>query len=43
MFHGHKGFNKVQIDILKPTIIILDRIIKALYEKLSTDDLPEVG
>lgn len=37
MFHGHKGFNKVQIDILKPTIIILDRIIKGLYEKLSTE------
>ena len=38
MFHGHKGFNEVQVEILRPAIIILQRIIRLLYDKLSDDD-----
>jgi hypothetical protein len=34
MFHGHKGFNKVQIEILQPIIIILEKTIKIAFEKL---------
>lgn len=37
MFHGHKGFTEIQVDILRPTIVILENIIKALYGKLSTE------
>ncbi len=37
MFHGHKGFNEIQVEILKPTIILLQKIVTLLYEKLSTE------
>lgn len=38
MFHGHKGFNEIQVEILRPAIIILQKIVRLLYEKLSYDD-----
>lgn len=38
MFHGHKGFNEIQVEILRPAIIILQKIIRLLWEKLSGDD-----
>lgn len=38
MFHGHKGFDKVQIKLLKPIIIILKRIICILYDKLAVEN-----
>lgn len=33
--HGHKSFNGVQVDILKPVISILNEIITILHKKLS--------
>ena len=41
MFHGHKGFDRVQIDILVPLTILLDKLTTLLYERLGSDD--EVG
>ena len=38
MFHGHKGFDEIQVEILRPAIIILQKIVRLLYEKLSHDD-----
>jgi hypothetical protein len=37
MFHGHKGFDRVQIDILIPLTILLDKLTTLLYERLSSD------
>ena len=34
MFHGHKGFDKVQIEILKPTIVLLRKTITIALDKL---------
>jgi hypothetical protein len=38
MFHGNKDFTRVQVPLLRPAIIIIDKISKLLYEKLSTND-----
>lgn len=38
MFHGHKGFDKVQIEILKPTIILLRKTITIALDKLKRSD-----
>jgi hypothetical protein len=38
MFHGHKGFNAVQVDLLKPLSVVLKETNKILYEKLSRDN-----
>lgn len=32
LFHGHKGFEPVQVDLLRPTISILATVIKSLHE-----------
>lgn len=37
MFHGHKGFDKIQIEILTPVNTLLDKLASLLYEKLSSD------
>lgn len=37
MFHGHKGFTPVQVKILRPVITVLENIIRALCDKLSTE------
>ncbi|MBI3930386.1 MAG: hypothetical protein HY325_00030 [Chloroflexi bacterium] len=37
MFHGHKGFDRVQIEILVPLNILLDKLTILLYERLSND------
>lgn len=34
MFHGHKGFNEVQAELLDPIIVILEKVIELLYKKL---------
>jgi len=34
MFHGHKGFHEIQVEILEPTIILLQKIVTLLYQKL---------
>lgn len=34
MFHGHKGFDEVQIEILEPTIILLQKTITIVLHKL---------
>lgn len=41
MFHGHKGFDSVQTEILVPVIVLLNKLAVLLYERLSSDD--EVG
>ena len=38
MFHGHKGFDAVQVDLLKPLCVVLKTTNEILYEKLSTDN-----
>lgn len=37
MFHAHKGFHRVQLDLLRPSIVILGKIIALLHNKLSQD------
>lgn len=37
MFHGHKGFNEIQKELLTPITIILEKMIKLIYEKLEND------
>ena len=39
MFHAHKGFSEIQIDLLKPATIILRNAIEILYTKLQQDYL----
>ena len=38
MFHGHKGFNKIQIGILQPTIVLLRKTITIALDKLQRND-----
>jgi len=38
MFHGHKGFQEVQVALLKPLSCILKATVEILYEKLERDD-----
>ena len=38
MFHGHKGFEGVQVDLLKPLCVVLKATNEILYEKLNTDN-----
>ncbi|AOE50529.1 hypothetical protein [Kangiella sediminilitoris] len=35
MFHGHKQFEEVQVELLRPVTVILKTIILELYSKLS--------
>ena len=37
MFHGHKGFHPVQLDLLRPLTLVLEKIIGTLYLKLGED------
>ena len=37
MFHGHKGFDEVQVEILSPANTLLKKLTILLYEKLSQD------
>ena len=41
MFHGHKGFDSMQTEILVPVTILLNKLAVLLYERLSSDH--EVG
>jgi hypothetical protein len=36
MFHSHKGFHQVQIEILKPVTLILRKVVELLYQELSS-------
>ena len=38
LFHGHKGYNPVQIELLQPMIDILEMIIENTYKKLQSDN-----
>jgi len=38
MFHGHKGFDSVQTELLVPVNLLLDKLTALLYERLSSDD-----
>ena len=37
MFHGHKGFDSMQTEILVPVTVLLDKLAILLYERLSSD------
>jgi len=37
MFHAHKGFTEIQLDLVRPSIIILNKVISVLYNKLTQD------
>lgn len=37
MFHGHKGFDRVQAEILAPVNVLLNKLAGLLYERLSAD------
>jgi hypothetical protein len=39
LFHGHKGFDDVQLEIMRPANILLSRIVEVLFENL--DVAPE--
>ncbi len=39
MFHGHKGFDKVQVDILRPTVCLLRKIVEVLHVKLTEEPM----
>ena len=34
MFHGHKGFEPIQLELLKPAILLLKSTINVLYRAL---------
>jgi hypothetical protein len=35
LFHGHKGFDDVQLEIMRPANILLSRIVEVLFENLN--------
>jgi hypothetical protein len=37
MFHGHKGFEPIQLELLRPAIALLDSTINVLYKALDAD------
>jgi hypothetical protein len=37
MFHGHKGFEPIQLELLKPAILLLQSTINVLYRALDGD------
>ena len=37
MFHGHKGFEPVQLELLRPAIALLDSTINVLYKALDAE------
>lgn len=37
MFHGHKGFEPIQIELLRPAISLLESTIEVLYRALQAD------
>lgn len=37
MFHGHKGFEPLQLEVLRPTTVLLEKTIRVVYEKLRND------
>jgi hypothetical protein len=37
MFHGHKGFEPIQLELLRPTILLLESTINVLYQALDRD------
>lgn len=37
MFHGHKEFHEVQIDILSPIIVIMRKVIELLWAKIRNE------
>lgn len=40
MFHGHKGFEPIQVELLKPAILLLETTMNVLQEVLSKDSKP---
>jgi hypothetical protein len=38
MFHGHKRFEGIQIELLRPAVLLLKSTINALYRALEAHD-----
>ncbi len=38
MFHGHKSFDPIQVELLGPAIVLLDSTINVLHQTLDRDD-----
>jgi hypothetical protein len=38
MFHGHKGFNPIQLELLRPAIVLLETTIEVLQQALDEDN-----
>ncbi len=36
MFHSHKGFHQIQVEILTPVTLILRKVVELLYQELSS-------
>jgi len=43
MFHGHKGFQAVQVDILRPVTVLLRKVIEIVYDKLQSAHIQNTG
>jgi hypothetical protein len=39
MFHARKGFDKVQVDILRPAVCLLRKIVEVLHAKLTKEPM----
>lgn len=37
MFHGHKGFEPIQLELLRPAILLLESTINVLYQALDQE------
>jgi hypothetical protein len=37
MFHGHKGFEPIQLELLRPAILLLQSTINVLHHALDVD------
>jgi hypothetical protein len=38
MFHGQKGFNLAQLELLRPAILLLEKTVEVLYRTLDESD-----
>lgn len=39
MFHGQKGFDFAQLELLRPAILLLEKTVEVLYRRLDESDL----
>jgi hypothetical protein len=44
MFHGHKGFEPIQLELLRPAVLLLQSTINVLYRALDGDtEVDQIG